>query len=999
MKSSRIIFVLFSSILLVSCVRNVVYTDPCAEKQSKRAFNTLTDYVDPFIGTGGHGHTYPGAVLPFGMVQLSPDTRLDGWDGCSAYHGSDSIIYGFSHTHLSGTGCSDYGDILFMPTVGDIMLDNGSKSGADKGYSSAFDKQTEKARPGHYVVQLTEGPVNVDLTATTRTGFHKYQFLGNQQPNIILDLTHRDDVIASSIEIISDTEVAGYRRSRAWASDQHVYFVARFSQPVKSYGIATDDVPSEDIKKSDGKNLKAWFRFDPENGREILMKVGISAVSIEGARKNLDTENPGWEFDTIVKKADQAWEKELSKIIVEGGTKSQRVIFYTSLYHCMLAPNVYMDVDGKYRGRDLEVHQSDKFTNYTVFSLWDTYRASHPLFTLIDHKRTNDFINTFLAQYQQGGKLPVWELGANETGCMIGYHSIPVIADAYIKGINSWDANLALEAMQHSAMQDNLGLKHYREKGYIPSDKEGESVSKTLEYAYDDWCIAEMARLASNPAVYTEYIKRAQNYKNLFDPSSGFFRAKANETWFSPFDPREVNFNYTEANAWQYNFYVPHDVNTFIEMHGGDKAFVKKLDELFSTESTTTGREQADITGLIGQYAHGNEPSHHMAYLYSFAGEAWKTQQMSRRIMDEMYITCTDGLSGNEDCGQMSAWYVMSAMGIYPVCPGSDMYVLGSPLFDKVTMNLENNNKFVISANNNTPDHPYTKSLKLNGEDYKRSWISHFVIMAGGELNFEMDLKPNKSFGKDENDRPFSRIMEGVVLSVPFVKAGERTFQDKTSIELGHWDKQAAIHYSIDGSTPDLNAPLYSKPISTDSSLTIKAIAFDKSGKQSQAIEAVFFQIPKNWSVKVKNQYASQYSAGGDLALINFVKGGEDFKTGHWQGYEGVDLDAVVDLGEISSIHSLSCGFFQQQGAWIFMPEWVEFSFSDDNKTYHSLQKLLNPVDPKTEEVVLHNFELKDLEIKARYIRILAKNQGICPPWHLGAGGKSWIFADEISIH
>lgn len=999
MKFFKFCLLSFSILLLANCTKKNVYSDPCADKHAGKQFNALTDYVAPFIGTGGHGHTYPGAVLPFGMVQLSPDTRLDGWDGCSAYHDSDSIIYGFSHTHLSGTGCSDYGDILFMPTVGEVMLDNGSKTNAAEGYASPFEKSSEKARPGYYGVRLSEGPIDVELTATVRSGFHKYVFGGSDQPNIILDLTHRDDVIASSIEIISEKEVAGYRRSRAWAADQHVYFVARFSQPITDFGISSDDILTQGLKKAEGKNLKAWFRFDELNGREILMKVGISAVSIEGARKNLEAENPEWNFDSIVKDADLAWETELSKIIVEGGTLSQRIIFYTSLYHCMLAPNVYMDVDKQYRGRDLQVHTADKFTNYTVFSLWDTYRATHPLFTIIDKKRTNDFINTFLVQYQQGGKLPVWELGANETGCMIGYHSIPVIADAYVKGINAWDVNLAFEAMQHSASQDNLGLKHYREKGYIPADKEGESVSKTLEYAYDDWCIAEMARLAGNYDVFAEYIKRAQNYKNLFDPSTGFFRAKANETWFSPFDPKEVNFNYTEANAWQYNFYVPHDINTFIEMHGGDKAFVKILDELFTTESTTTGREQADITGLIGQYAHGNEPSHHMAYLYSYAGEAWKTQQMTRRIMDEMYTTCTDGLSGNEDCGQMSAWYVMSAMGMYPVCPGSDMYVLGSPLFEKVTINLENGKQFIISTKNNKPGNPYTKSLKLNGEDYQRSWISHFVISAGGELNFEMDAVPNKKFGSESGNRPYSKIMEGITMAIPFVKSGERTFQESTTIELGHFDSQVEIHYTLDGSIPGLKSKKYTDPIPTDSSMTLKAIAFDKSGRQSQAIEAVFFKIPKNWNISIKNPYASQYSAGGDLALINFVRGGDDFKTGHWQGYQEVDLDAVVDLGQVTSIRSVACGFYQQQSAWIFIPEWVEFFVSDDNKTFRSLEKIMNPVDPKLEEVIIHNFETENLNEKARFIKVVAKNRGICPPWHIGAGGKSWIFADEISIH
>ncbi|MCK5838586.1 MAG: GH92 family glycosyl hydrolase, partial [Bacteroidales bacterium] len=619
-------------------------------------YEDFTVYVDPFIGTGGHGHTYPGAAWPFGMVQLSPDTRLTGWDGCSGYHYSDHVIYGFSHTHLSGTGVPDYGDILLMPTTGGIHLNNGSKTEIDKGYGSRFRHETEMASPGYYAVTLDDYQIDVELTVTPRTGFHKYIFPATDEANIILDLEHRDKVIESEIRIINDHKIEGFRRSDAWANDQHVYFVARFSQPFDTAAIALNGKILIDTMYAKGNALKAFFRFNTKTNNEILVKVGISAVSIEGARKNLDHELQGWNFSVAKKVAHEAWHKVLKKIKVKGGTTEQKKTFYTALYHAYLAPNLFMDVDGQYRGTDLYIHTATNFTNYTLFSLWDTFRAEHPLFTILEEKRTADFIKTMLAQYTNGGQLPVWELAGNYTGCMIGYHSVSVIVDAYMKGIRDFDANLAMEAMKHSADQDHLGLEYYKNNGYIPSNKEGESVSKTLEYAYDDWCIAQMANEMGEQNDYEKYIRRAQNYKNIFDPSTGFMRAKVDGFWFNPFDPLEVNFNYTEANSWQYSFFVPQDLEGLIYLMGGKNAFEKKLDDLFIADSKTTGREQSDITGLIGQYAHGNEPSHHMAYLYNYVNKPWKTQEKIREIMDNLYSAEPDGLCGNEDCGQMSAW-------------------------------------------------------------------------------------------------------------------------------------------------------------------------------------------------------------------------------------------------------------------------------------------------------------------------------------------------------
>ena len=670
------------------------------------------NYVNPFIGTGGHGHNFPGPTVPFGMVQLSPDTRLEGWDGCSGYHFTDSVVYGFSHTHLSGTGCSDYGDILFMPTTGVVKYDNGYKSGVGNGYSSRFSKSTEKASPGYYSVMLSDYKVKVELSATCRVGFHKYTFPASKQSNIIVDLLHRDEVIDSKLRIVSPTEIEGFRRSKEWADDQHVYFVARFSKPFTKAGLALDEKIQEGVSELSGKNVKAAFTFTTTNNEVIYVKVGISGVSIEGARKNLDAEIQGWDFQKTVQDARNLWSKELSKIEVEGGSKKQLSAFYTALYHTMIQPNVYMDVDGQYRGRDLKIHKADNFTNYTVFSLWDTYRACHPLYALIDQKRTNDFINTFLVQYEQGGLLPVWELSGNETNCMIGYHSIPVIVDAYMKGIRGYDADKIFDAMKASAESDQFGLSAYKKYGYIPSGAEKEDVSRTLEYAYDDWCISLFAKDLGRKADYERYIKRAQYYKNVFDPSTGYMRAKRNGSFISPFDPFEVNGHYTEANSWQYSFAVQQDITGLLNLQGGKDKFAAKLDALFSAKEETTGKVQSDISGLIGQYAHGNEPSHHMAYLYNYAEQAWKTQEKINFIQNNFYTDQPDGLIGNEDCGQMSAWLVMSAMGFYSVTPGSDYYVIGTPQFKKVTIHLENGRTFTVKANGVSEKNFYIQSAK-----------------------------------------------------------------------------------------------------------------------------------------------------------------------------------------------------------------------------------------------------------------------------------------------
>lgn len=708
----------------------------------------LTDYVDPFIGTGGHGHTYPGAVVPFGMVQLSPDTRLTGWDSCSGYHYSDDVIYGFSHTHLSGTGIPDYSDILFAPTAGPIYLVAKEGEDTQRGYASRFSHRNETARPGYYSVLLDDEKIRAELTATARVGLHRYTFPRTDEANIIVDLQHRDRVRDALLRVVGPTRIEGYRRSQSWARDQVVYFVAEFSAPFTEFGLARDDRLLPNAREAQGTNVKAFFRFDARDGKPILARVAISAVDLDGARRNLAAELSHWDFERVRREADRAWERELGRIVVRGPNRDQLTTFYTAMYHLMLAPNVFNDVDGRYRGRDFKAHVARGFTYYTVFSLWDTFRAAHPLLAIIDRQRTRDFVRTFLAQYEQGGRLPVWELAANETNTMIGYHAVPVIVDATVKGITGFDREQALAAMRHSAESDERGLAGYKQRGYVAIEDDRESVSKTLEYAYDDWCIAQMARLLNRSDVERRYLERATYYHNLFDPETGFMRPKKRDgSWLAPFDPREVSAHYTEANAWQYTFFVPQDINGLIELMGGPESFARKLDALFTAESTLTGNAPPDISGLIGQYAHGNEPSHHIAYLYNYVGQPWKTQARVRQIMRDFYKPTPDGLIGNEDCGQMSAWYIFSAAGFYPVTPGTTIYALGSPLFAEATFNLENGRRFTIRAENASDKNIYVQSARLNGRRLDRSFITHDEIMRGGTLVLVMGGRPAPRWG------------------------------------------------------------------------------------------------------------------------------------------------------------------------------------------------------------------------------------------------------------
>ncbi|NDV66930.1 GH92 family glycosyl hydrolase [Bacteroides sp. 224] len=696
----------------------------------------LTGHVNPYIGTGGHGHVFLGANVPFGLVQLGPTQQTRGWDWCSGYHYSDSILVGFSHMHLSGTGIGDLGDITFFPTTDDRR-------------EHKFEHKFEVVKPGYYSVWLPEADIAVELTATARTGFHRYSFPKNENAQIIIDLKRGigwDSAKEGYLVQENDTVVSGYRYSKGWARDQKIYFTAVFSTPIKGFKVSEEDQEYTDAQSITTKTAFAKLMFDTTQQEAICVKVGLSPTSIENAKLNLATEQPQseWSMQTIADEATKAWDKHLNKIIIETSNETDKKIFYTALFHSMTAPSVFSDVNAEY-------------TEYTTLSLWDTYRAAHPLATIIHPELIPDYGKTFLSIFNRQGKLPVWHLVGNETDCMVGNPGIAALADMVLKGYDV-DKEAAFEAMKTSAMLDERGLKFLKEYDYIPYNLENESVAKGLEYALADWTIAQVAKELGKTEDYEYFLNRSKSYTHYFDKNTQFMRGLSPEGQFrepfNPFHSTHREDDYTEGNAWQYTWLVPHDVKGLVELFGSEDAFINKLDSLFVVEGSLGEGASPDISGLIGQYAHGNEPSHHIAYMYAYVGQPWKTAKIVREVLTTLYFNDPNGLSGNEDVGQMSSWYIMSALGFYQVAPAGGVYVFGSPLFDKATLQVGKNKTFQIIAHNNSEENIYIQSVKLNGKKYTKSYILHKDIVAGGKLEFEMGNQPSATFGVEEADRP-----------------------------------------------------------------------------------------------------------------------------------------------------------------------------------------------------------------------------------------------------
>lgn len=732
---------------------------------SNNEVKDYTQYVNVFIGTGGHGHTYPGAVVPFGAIQPSPDTRIYGWDACSGYYYNDSTINGFSHTHLNGTGCCDLGDVLVMPTVGEQDITQEGERVQTKAYASAFSHENEKAEPGYYAVKLERYGINCEMTSTTHGAIHRWTFPETDDAGVIVDLDYSLEDQTNkemNLEVMSDTEIVGHKMTVYWAFDQYINFYIKFSKPF-TYTIINDTVTVGEKQKP---RRKALLKFGKTNeGELIFAKVGVSAVDIDGAKNNVTSEISNWEFEKVRKEAKQRWNEYLSKIDIDTDDNDQRTTFYTALYHTGLQPNTFTDADGRYWGMDMKPHQAEAGkTIYTIFSTWDTFRAFHPLMTIIDPERNEQFVNSLLQKAREGGILPMWELQGNYTGCMIGYHAVPIIADAYIKGSRAFDGKEALKAMVRTAEYDTTGIicpklvlpclmppaKYWKNTiGYVPCDKDNEAVAKALEYAYNDWCISAMAEAVGDKEVAEKYAKFGKGYQQYYDASTGFMRGKDSKgNWRTPFDPSRSTHrsdDYCEGNAWQWTWFAPHDPEGLMELMGGRDEFIKRLDGLFSASSELTGESvSADISGLIGQYAHGNEPSHHIIHFYNYAGEPYKTQQLVDQVLTTLYHNDMDGLSGNEDCGQMSAWYVLNAMGFYQVSPGKPVYSIGRPLFNEAKINLTNGKTFVIKAVNNSKENKYIQSISLNGKQLDTPFFNHSDIMNGGELQLTMGATPKK---------------------------------------------------------------------------------------------------------------------------------------------------------------------------------------------------------------------------------------------------------------
>ena len=735
-------------IFLVSALVALLALAACTSKQASQTSTDYTQLVNPFIGTDFTGNTYPGAQAPFGMVQLSPDNGLAGWDRISGYFYPDSTIAGFSHTHLSGTGAGDLYDILFMP----VTLPYNETAEGGLGIHSKFSHNDEEASAGYYRVKLLDYNINVELTATPRCGVQRYTF-PKAESMVILNLKKAmnwDFTMDSHIEVVDSCNILGYRFSEGWARGQKVYFATRFSRPFKSMEMDSAEIKLKGEKV--GASNIARFMFDTEEGEQITVVTALSGVSVEGALKNLDAEAPHNDFDKYLAEAKAAWNDQLQRIEIVGGTDDDRVNFYTALYHSMIAPTIYSDVDGKYYGPDKQVHQANGWTNYSTFSLWDTFRAAHPLFTYTEPERVGDMVQSFIAFYEQNGRLPVWNFWGSETDMMIGYHAVPVIVDAYLKGIGNFDAEKALEACVATANIDEYrGIGSYKTKGYVPYnvvDKynaENWSLSRTLEYAFDDFCIAEMAQKMGKTELANEFYKRSQNYRNVFNPATGFMQPIDDKGVFQPnFNPDEYTAHICESNAWHYFWSVQHDIKGLISLTGGQDKFAAKLDSMFTY--IPAGNEELPIfsTGMIGQYAHGNEPSHHVIYLYNKVRQPWKAQKYVAQVMHDLYFNAPAGLCGNEDCGQMSAWYVFSAMGFYPVNPVSGEYEIGTPLFPEMKLNLDNGKTFTVLAPNVSRENIYIQSVKINGQPYDKSYITHKQIMDGSTVEFVMGNQPGE---------------------------------------------------------------------------------------------------------------------------------------------------------------------------------------------------------------------------------------------------------------
>lgn len=850
----------------------------------------VIEYVNPFIGTEQVGHTYPGATVPFGMVQLSPDTRTEDWSACSGYQYTDTLLYGFSHTHMSGTGGADLGDILFLPLTG-----NFDATWLKEKKQMRMLKDGETATAGYYSVKLGNGVLS-ELTATPHCGVHRYTYPAGER-SLLVDLTHylkKEHIHQLELKQISDTEIQGMRFSSGWVSNQYIYFIARFSAPIRKINGWCDGklTYEKDLK---GTDIRAILEF--ENGNApVEVSVGISATGYEGARKNIEAEMPSPKFDKALMQAVASWDTEMGRIDISGATDDEKTIFYTALYHTMICPNLFSDVDYKYRGMDGKLHEG-KSPHYATFSLWDTYRAVHPLYTVLYPDFNADMMRSLVEKGEQNGYLPKWELWGGETDCMIGFHAISVLGEAIVKDLGGFDYEKAYQLCKKTYEAGRDQFPSYEKYGYVPSNETGrKSVSKTVEYAYNDWCLAQIAKRLGHQEDYEFYLKRSENYRNLFDGETGFFRGRSNTGIFDPdFQGNYMDNNFTEATPWQYRHYVPHDIKGLSNLLGGRDSLAKSLDALFEADTAILGKRLPDVTGRLGQYAHGNEPSHGTAFLYAYSSEPWKTSALTKKILACFYQNTPSGLCGNDDCGQMSAWYVFTSIGMYPMCPGSDEFILTAPEFDKTVINLANGKKFTIKVKGDRED-VYIDKITLNGKEIDRNYIKYHEIMDGGELVFTLTDKPNMKRGLKEESLPYSMTTENKA-PMPYTTSDIQYFPNERSVILKVRHPHAKIYYTLDGSEPDDRSTLYTQPIKLHASATIKAVAYVEGKTKSdvmvaEAIKADYLPGKKVNPTRKGVSYA--YYEGKMKSTADMLKM-QPLRTGVCSGFSFGELNPAND--------------------------------------------------------------------------------------------------------
>ncbi len=977
--------------------------------------------ADPMIGTDGTGHTFPGATTPFGMVQLSPSNDFKSWAWCSGYHYTDSVLKGFAHNHISGAGLSGLGDILLMPATGDIRVNPGSEERPETGYRSRFSHDNEFASPGYYRVLLEDYNITAELTASQRVGFHRYTFHDGGDGHVIIDPTHGLDqsVIETEVAFVSDRMLRGFKHSAGDDGLRTVYFYAWFSKPFIDKGVAVDDRTDTTASKAKSKNAKAFVRFDPAPGEAIEVKVAMSHVSYEGAKTNFEAEAVEADFDGTWKAAEKSWEEKLKKFRIKGLDPSEERVFYTAVYHSFISPNLISDVDGNFIVEG-EQYRSEE-PHYSNFSTWDTYRALHPLFCLVDQKSNSRFVKALTSRYhdQQVG-LPLWELLGYDNKCMIGYNAVSPMVEAVLKDVDGVDPEAVYEAVTAAANNTSPekssvvyglnGMKGYTRLHYVPAEVNS-SVSKTTEQNYYDWAIARLAAKLGKPEDAEQYKARSLGYRNLFRPdkkllwpkySNGLWREMDTTRWY------DYEMNYVSGNVWGYSSYVPHDVEGLAGLIGGRKAFGHWLDKIFSDSTRLKGNQHVDISGFIGKYGHGDEPSHHMAYLYNHAGQPWKGQKIIRKIMDDFYTDRPDGLVNNEDLGQMSAWYIFSALGFYPVNPAALVYEIGSPNVKEAVLNLENGNRFRVVARNNSKRNRYVQSVRLNGQVLEKTYLTHDQIMKGGLLEFEMGRKPNKQWGTEPgmaapsavelNDK--SKLSE--TLPAPYDVNGAFVFEDKLKITLACKEPGADIHYTLDGTNPDEKSRKYREPFDISESTRLRAVAVVKGKNPGMIMDQHYYEgidlSTENGNAKVTLNPPPTREGDDGARLVDGVFETSYRSDENWCVWQGDDAGIVIDLGEKQRIRSVTVSYLDHTGLWIFPPRAIRLYTSAGGKDFRMHARKTEINSSVTFNPFIRRVPLKFPAVETQYLKIEMENSGEIPEWHKGAGKPALLYAGEIIV-